>query len=286
MRRFIRQASLVAAGILAVLSVLDIVYTWSISENPVYGIGRDERVDWVIAGDSRSVGLGGQYLSTITGKKVVNISSPYYTLENNREILQYFFDNGNRAERVLLQMDQKFGSRRRVLMRDYEYMPHVIRQKGLFSPRFPFKYYAENNKNIRPGQVMEFARKALSGEAKAADEDTGYTKATSFIRNPRLMVDHSKDEFRLDDIKALRDYLHTKGVKELVLYLPPYLPEWIQTQSDSSSFKQKLRDAGFRYYDFSNVYGDTTYFKDHLHLHNRKYNEFSRLMAATVIQGE
>lgn len=285
MGRFIRQISIVAAGILAILWLLDIAYTWAISENPVYGIGKNEKVDWVIAGDSRSVGIGGPYLTLFTGKKVVNISSPYYTLENNREILDYFFDNGNSTERVLLQVDQKFSSRKRELKRDFEYMPHIIRQRGLFSPRFPFSYYAENNKNITPKQVFGFARQALSSQSDQGVFDTSWTKITSFTVNPRLLVDHSKEEFRLEDIKVFRDYLLSKGVKEVVLYSPPYLPEWILSQSDSASFKTKVREAGFSYYDFSNVYSDTSSFKDHLHLQNRKNNEFSRMVASRVFEG-
>jgi hypothetical protein len=284
MKRFTIQALAILAALMAVLSIMDIYYTWVISERPVYGIGRNEKVDWLITGDSRSISLRAPYLSYITGRKVVNVAAPFYTMDNTIELLEYFFNNGNRADRVLLQVDQKFGSRRGI-KRNYEYMPHIIRQRGLLSPRFPFKYYAENNRNIRPSQIVDYTREVLRGDNKATETlDTIWVKINHFKTNPGLMVDHSKDDFRIDDIKALREYLLSKGVKELILYSPPYYPEWIKTQSDSASFKEKVRKAGFRYHDLSTVYTDTTYFIDHLHIKNRKDNEYMRLVATVVLK--
>jgi hypothetical protein len=283
MRRFITQTIIVTSVILLSLSLLDIFYTWVISERPAYGIGRNEKVDWLIIGDSRSISLRGPYLSHVTGKKVLNIASPFYTLDNGEELLDYFFDNGNTVERVLLQVDQKFGSKKGIY-RNFEYFPHIIRQRGLLSPRIPFKYYAENNRNIRPSQILKYTRDALTGRNKVVETlDTTWFKINHFKTNPKLMTDHSNDEFRIADIKALRDRLLSKGVKEVILYSPPYYPEWIKTQSDSASFKAKVRDAGFKYHDLSTVYTDTSYFIDHLHVKNRKDWEYGRLVASTVM---
>jgi hypothetical protein len=283
MRRFIKQISFVLLAILALLIVLDILYTWSLSETPVYGIGKDEKVDWIIAGDSRTISLRSNYVSHVSGKKVLNIAAPFFSLDNNIEILDYFFKNGNRVDRVLLQVDQKFGSRRGV-RREYEYMPHVIRQKGILSPRIPFVYYAENNKNIRPTHILRVLKGIVTGDRPVEKlADTANFKVTWFVYNPKLMQDHSQEEFRIEDLKRLREYLRDKGVKELVLYSPPYLPDWIRTQSDSASFKSKVREAGFRYYDFSNIYPDTSYFKDHLHIQNRRDYEYGRLISSSVL---
>jgi hypothetical protein len=286
MKRFIKQVSLVLLGIAAVLCILDIIYTWALSEQPVYGIGKNEKVDWIIAGDSRTISLRAYYMSYISGKKVLNISSPQYSLDNNRDLLEYFFRNGNRVEKVLLQVDQKFGSRRGY-NRDYEYMPHIFRQRGLLSPRFPFKFYAENNKNIRPTDFVRALSTRLSGRVTVeSPADTVNYKITSFVHNPKLFQDHSDETFRIDDLRELREYLHGKGVKELILYSPPYLPEWIQSQTDSASFKKKVREAGFKYYDFSNIYTDTSYFKDHLHVKNRMDYEYARFINDNLLRRE
>jgi hypothetical protein len=284
MRRFITQSLALLVAIFATLTLLDVFYTWVISERPAYGIGRNQKVDWIIAGDSRSISLRGPYMSYVTGKKVLNIASPFYTLDNSIELLDYFFKNGNTVDRVLLQVDQKFGSKKGV-NRNFEYFPHIIRQRGLLSPRFPFKYYAENNRNIRPTQIAGYTKDALTGRNKVVETlDTTWFKINHFKTNPKLMQDHSMDEFRIGDIKALREYLLDKGVKEVVLYSPPYYPEWIKTQSDSASFKKKVRDAGFKYHDLSTVYTDTSYFIDHLHVKNRKDWEYGRLVASIVMK--
>ncbi len=271
---------------MSVLAIMDIFYTWVLSETPVYDIGKNEKVDWIIAGDSRSISLRAFYMSHVSGKKVLNISAPQFSLDNNRALLEYFFNNGNRADRVLLQVDQKFCSRRGY-KRDYEYMPHLIRQQGILTPRLPFVYYAENNKNIKPTSIVKAFRRRITGQADVEKlSDTANYKITRFEYNPKLLQDHSDDEFRLDDMKALRDYLLGKGVREVVLYTPPILPEWILTQRDSASFKKKVRDAGFKYYDFSFIYSDTSYFKDHLHVQNRKDFEYGRFITANVLNRE
>jgi hypothetical protein len=284
MRRFIKQTLLVLATVLVILSALDLYYTWVISERPAYGIGKNQKVDWLIIGDSRSVSLRAPFMSYVTGKKVLNIASPFYTFDNSIELLDYFFKNGNTVDKVLLQVDQKFGSRRGV-MRNFEYFPHIIRQRGLLSPRFPFKYYAENNRNIRPTQIVRYTKDVLTGRNKVVETmDTTWFKINHFKTNPNIMMDHSMDEFRIEDIKALRENLLGKGVKEVILYSPPYYKEWIYLQADSASFKEKVRNAGFKYYDISNIYTDTSYFIDHLHVKNRKYWEYGRLVNSIIFK--
>lgn len=283
MKKFLIQMAIVLGGIPVLLGALDGFYTWALSETPAFGIGVNEKVDYILAGDSRTISLRAPYMSHITGRKVLNISAPGYTLDNNIELLKYFFRRGNRADRVVLQVDQKFGSRTDA-SHDFEYKPHLFREDPLMA-RIPFRYYAENNRNIRPSEVLRKARLALSGEAgKPEVLDTVNVKFTYFRHNPNLLTDHSRDPFRLDDLKDLRAFLRSQGVKELILYSPPYLPEWIHSQSDSASFKDKVRDAGFTYYDLSNVYPDTSYFKDHLHVQNRLDMSYCRLVSSVILK--
>lgn len=281
MSKFLRQMAIVLGSIPILLALLDAFYTWSLSETPAFGIGENEKVDCIFAGDSRTISLRPSYLSFLTGRKVLNISSPAYTLDNNIELLEYFFRRGNRVDRVVLQVDQKFGSRRGVTRND-EYMPHLFREDP-FQPRIPFKYYAENNRNIRPSDVFRKFRWALSGKPREEGVDTVNVKFTYYIKHDKLLVDHSKDEFRIDDIIKLRDYLGKMGVKELILYSPPFLSEWIHSQSDSASFKAKVLRAGFPYHDLSNIYSDTSYFKDYLHIQNQRDMEYCRLVSSVIL---
>ena len=134
MRQFIKQVSIFIAGVFIVFSILDILYTWVISENPVYNIMSNEHIDYLIAGDSRTDPLLEPFLEKITGKKIIQIGSPGYVLQNNIEILDYFFKKGNRVDKVILQVDWKFGSRTES-KKNFEYMPHIMRQQGLTHPR-------------------------------------------------------------------------------------------------------------------------------------------------------
>ena len=286
MRQFIKQVSIFLAGIFIAFSLLDIFYTWIISENPVYSIKNDEHIDYLIAGDSRTDPLLEPFLEHITGKKIIQIGSHGYVLQNNIEILEYFFSKGNRVDKVILQVDWKFGSSIEN-KKNFEYMPHIMREQGLFKPRIPFEYYMINNKNIRPTHIYKYSKNMLKKDkSESVIIDTVNVKHTPFVNNRKLWEDYSVNRFRIEEIVALRDYLHKMGVKELILFSPPYLPEWISSQSDSASYKTIIKNAGFKHYDFSTVYKDTSYFKDHLHVKNSKYMEFCRLFASIVMIDE
>lgn len=288
MKKFLTQLMMISLGITVTLSVMDILYTWAIAETRLHGIGKNEHIDYLIAGDSRTNPLLPQYLNTITGKKIINIGEPGYVLDDNIKVLEYFFKRGNRVDRVLLQVDWKFGSRKPedVTPKDWRYLPNFIREEGLLTPRVPFKLYAENNRNIKIGNVYRYMKKAVTGKDPNAILDTMSVLRSprTFLPNDKLKDDYSKMKFRMEDIKALDAYLKKNGVKELILFSPPYLPGWISTQSDSASFKQIVRSAGYKYHDFSTVYKDTIYFKDDLHVRNNKYLEFCRLFAAVTMQ--
>ncbi|NDC77410.1 MAG: hypothetical protein EBZ67_06015 [Chitinophagia bacterium] len=274
---------IVATSITAMLFLADLFFTWSISRVPAFDIRDNEKVDYIFLGDSRTISLRPDYLSYITGKKVLNFSAPAFTLDNNRELLEYFFRRGNTVEKVVLQVDQKFGSRTGN-QRNYEYMPHLIRENPL-EPRFPFQFYAKNNKNIGPRHVIRGLRyDEVASRRRPGQVPDTLGKVTQFRYNPKLMVDHSLESFRIEDIIALRDYLKGKGVKELILYSPPLMQQWNWIQSDTVSFKRKVRDAGFRYFDLSNLYPDSTYFNDQLHVRNQKDMEYCRLVASEILR--
>lgn len=287
MKTFIKKIALILTGIGVTLSLLDIYYTWVISETPLYEIGNNEQIDYLIAGDSRTNPLLPEYLRIVSGKKVINIGEPGYVLDDNIKILHYFFDKGNKVDRVLLQVDWKFGSRypEDVEPKDWRYMPNLIRQEGLLTPRIPFIFYAKNNRNIKPTHIVKFSEIALLRDGKTDPLDTMSVLRSdrTFKHNEKMLEDFSKFELRLKDIIALDTFLKRKGVKELILFSAPYLPEWITSQSDSASYKHKVRQAGYRLHDFSTVYKDTTMFKDYLHVRNNKYLEFCRLFAAVAL---
>jgi hypothetical protein len=88
----------------------------------------------------------------------------------------------------------------------------------------------------------------------------------------------------MDEIHSFERMLRKNGVKELVLFTAPFSPNWFHSQSDTSTYKRKLVNAGFKYIDLSTIYPDTTYFKDYTHIKNNKYLEFCRYFVDNVIQ--
>jgi hypothetical protein len=286
MRTFLKQILLVFLAILVTLSLMDIFYTWAITQKPLHDIRENEHVDYLIIGDSRSNPLLTFYLEHLTGTKVLNFAEPGFILEDNLTMLDYFFRKGNTVDRVLIQADWKFGSRTEV-GKDWAYTPYLIREKGLLSPRIPFWMYAENNRNFKPMFLVKQIMDGIKKQPSSILADTIGINASNFPfrYNENLNVDYSKYLFRINDIKALETRLKARGVKEVILFSIPHLPEWITTQSDSATYKRTIRNSGFKYYDFSTIYADTTWFKDYLHVRNSRYTEFCRRFSATVMTG-
>jgi hypothetical protein len=277
---------MVCLGIIVTLSLLDILYTWAITQKPLHDIRENEHFDYLIIGDSRSNPLITFYLEHITGAKVMSLAEPAFILEDNLEILNYFYRKGNTVDRVLIQADWKFGSRT-VSEKEWVYEPYLIREKGLLSPRIPFVMYAKHNRNYKPMMLVKHIRDGMMGNPKSPLSDTNLILASnySYRVNEKLRADYSIYPFRIDDFKKLETELKEKGVKEVVLFSIPHLREWITTQSDSASFKTKIRTAGFKYHDFSTIYPDSTWFKDYLHVRNNRYMDFCQKFAATVMTG-
>lgn len=286
MKIFLKKMLLVGLGIFVTLYLLDIFYTWTITQKKLHGFGDGEHFDYVIIGDSRSNPLIPFYLEHLTGKKVLNFAEPGFVLEDNLAILDYFYRKGNSVDRILIQADWKFGSRTES-EKQWVYEPYLIREKGLISPRWPFVMYAKNNRNYRPMVLVRKLREGVQNDpiSKLADTNLVLGNKVSYRMNEKLRADYSVYPFRINDIIQLEKRLKEKGVKEVILYSMPYLPEWISTQSDSATFKAKIRAAGFTYHDFSTIYPDSTWFKDYLHVRNNRYLDFSQRFASTVMTG-
>jgi len=282
MKRFVGQIFIIIISIHVLLILTDIFYTWTLSQVPVHGISKNQKVDYIIAGDSRTLPLRAPYVSFVTGKKVLNFSSPAYVLDDIIELLYFFFRSGNKADKIVLQVDQKFGSRLQS-KKQFIYQPYLFREQWI-QARYPFRFYAENNKNITPSLVLNSFKKILSGFDFNEYLDTVNIKMNHYVVNPRLDVDFTQDHLRIENIITLKNYLLQNGVQELILYSPPYIPAWGETQADQHHFKKAIAKSGIKYYDLSNIYKDTIYFKDQLHVRNSKDMEYTRLVSSILFK--
>lgn len=287
MRGFLKIVCIIIVAGGLTLSLLDIFYTWGITRRPLLGIQHDHHYDYLIAGDSRTNPLLAPYMEMITKRKTINIGYPAFTLEDNRRILSYFFERGNRADTVFLQIDMRFGTATET-KREWYYKPYLIMEHGLLTPRSPFMYYALNNKNITLRQVRDhISFSMLKDEEKAAwDTAAVLSDYRPFVYNSKLLADHATLPFLMEDLKSFDGFLKKNGVRKLVLFTAPFSPNWFHSQSDTTSYKLRLRTEGFEYHDLSTLYSDTTWFKDYIHIKNNRYLQFCRDFNTTVIRSE
>jgi hypothetical protein len=286
MKRFLRLTAIVIISGLAMLAFLDFAYTWAIAQKPLSDIKKDQHYDYLIAGDSRTNALLPSYLNMITGMKTINIGYPAYTLEDNRRVMEYFFERGNKADKVFLQVDLRFCTATEV-KREWYYKPYLIGHEGYFAPaRFPFSYYALHNKNITFMTVKDHLLYSLKSPQEKARFDSMevVNDYRPFRYNDKLLEDHANNPLLLNELYSFERMLKKNGVKELVLFTAPFSPNWFHSQSDTSTYKRRLVNAGFKYFDLSTIYQDTTYFKDYTHIKNNKYLEFCRHFVENVIQ--
>jgi hypothetical protein len=284
MTRFLRLCSIILVIGFLGLWLLDLWFTWAVTRKPLSGIEENKNYDCLIAGDSRTTPLQAPYLDIYTGLKTINIGYPAYTIEDNHKILKYFFERGNRVERVYLQFDLRFGTAARSV-RDWYYHPYILRHESWFKWHFPFKFYSLNNSNIKPSTVIKETWNALRGFDSVTPFDSleVLNDFRAFKFNPKLLKDNSKDTLLMDKLLSLDSMLKRNGVKEMVIFTAPFAGIWFPSQSDTSSYKKKIREAGFRYHDFSTAYLDTTYFMDYTHIKNNRYFEFCRLFSDQLL---
>jgi hypothetical protein len=284
MRGFIKLLLIIVLGGYLALFLLDWTYTWTITQRPLLNIKENRNYDYLIAGDSRTNPLVAPYIDLKTGLKTINIGYPAFTLDDNQRILQYFFNRGNRVERVLLQMDLRFGTAA-VGKQEWYYWPYLHRQSGILSAELPFSYYARENKNITLktlGSGIKYLITVGDGESKLDTAEIN-NDFRPFLYNKKLLKDYSKEPFKYRELIEFNAFLKKNGVRELIFFKAPCTPEWFESQTDTSTYKQKLRGMGFKYFDLSGVYSDTSYFKDYTHIKNNRYLEFSRYFIHRVI---
>jgi hypothetical protein len=284
MRGFIKLILTILLGGYLSFLLLDWTYTMTITQRPLLNIKENRSYDYLIAGDSRTNPLVAPYIDMLTGLKTINIGYPSFTLEDNQRILQYFFNRGNRVDRVILQMDLRFGTATGN-RQEWYYWPYLHREEGFFTSEFPFGYYARENKNITLktlGSGMKYMINVGDGEM-TLDTMKIFKDFRPFLYNQKLLKDYSKEHFQYQQLLEFHTFLKKNGVRELIFFKAPCTPEWFLSQTDTSTYKKKLRGMGYKYFDLSGAYIDTSYFKDYTHIKNNKYLEFSRYFIHKVI---
>jgi hypothetical protein len=278
MTRFIRTCTLTAGGIAATLTGMDCLYTYGVARHPLLNIPENHTYDYLIIGDSRVSSLLEEDISAQTGKTVMVL--PHYgdNLKDVLKLTDYFLERGNHAKTVISNVDLRI-AQSSGMTHEWEFYAYDVHAHHYLKPRIPFVIYALNNRKIPFRKVMEGIRRPVD-TVRAEHRDFSITQRYEPSREQKIPYDTS--HLRLDLILELREKLKKYGIHDHRLVVAPLSPEYPRYHPGSESYKNIMRSKGFRLYDCSAVYNDTSGFADLIHLKRNHYRDFSRKFADSL----
>jgi hypothetical protein len=278
MTKFIRTCTLTAGGIVATLTGMDCLYTYGVARHPLLNIPENHTYDYLIIGDSRVSSLIEKDLSAQTGKSVIVL--PHYgdNLKDVIKLTDYFLKRGNRAKTVISNVDMRI-AQSSGMSHEWEFYAYDVHEQHYLKPRIPFAIYALNNRKIPFRKVMEGIRQPID-TVRAEHRDLSIFQKYEPSREQKIPYDTSN--LRLDLILELREKLKQHGIHDHRLIVAPLSPEYARYHPGRESYKDIMRNNGFRLYDCSAVYGDTAAFVDLIHLKRNHYLDFSRKFADSL----
>jgi len=280
MKKFLQLFVLTVGVLLLALVGLDCLYSYAIAKHPLLRIPENKTYDYLVIGDSRVSSLLEGPMSDMTGKRVLVL--PHYggNLEDILAVTDYFFERGNRVHTVISTVDLRI-AQTAPAKHDWQYYAHNVVAQHYLLPRIPFAIYARNNRKIPLRKVLEEFKKPLDTSRKETRDMGLFQK---YEPHADQMNAYDTTNLRLDIILSLREKLRKQGVMDHRLLVAPLSPEYARYHPGAESYKVVMRKEGFRLYDCSVLYTDTTAFADLVHLKRNKYLDFSRKLADSLIQ--
>lgn len=279
MRSFLIQFALIASLCVGILYSLEKFYDYNFAKNGLAGIRIDggESYDYLFLGDSRVSSIRPTVIDSVTGLKGIAVTNFGASLGDIRETLNIFLTAGNHSKYVFMAVDPFIGSRNYV-GKEYLYVPFK-QYLGVDKFHFPFSEYARFNRNYSLSKLAS----AIAGEWDPMSRHNPDQK--EFRRRPVQFIDHSSRKFHADFIVDFRRFCESKGMK-LVLFTPPYTPDYLGIQTQFSKYKTQIDSIGVPFFDYSALYGDKRYFIDDFHLRRESEVlfslEVSRMVSSVV----
>ncbi len=279
MTRFIKTCSLTAGGLFLTLSGMDCLYSYGIARHPLLRIPEKKEYDYLIIGDSRVSSLIEDEIGAKTGKSVIVL--PHYG-DNLKDVLyltDYFLERGNRAKTVISTVDLRIAQSSQ-MTHDWEFYAYDVKAHYYLKPRIPFVMYASNNRKIPFRKVVE----GISSPIDSARRETrDFNIFQRYEPSREQKIPYDTTHLRLDLILALREKLKKHGIRDHRLIVAPLSPDYPRYHPGAESYKDIMRSHGFRLYDCSKMYTDTTAFADLIHLKRKTYMDFSRRFADSLL---
>ena len=280
MKKFLQLFVLTIGVLLLALVGLDCLYSYAIAKHPLLRIPENKTYDYLIIGDSRVSSLLEGPMSEMTDKSVLVL--PHYggNLEDILAVTDYFFERGNRAHTVISTVDLRI-AQTAPAKHDWQYYAHNVVAHQYLAPRVPFAIYARNNRKIPFRKVLEELKRPVDTSRKETRNMGLFQK---YEPHADQMNAYDTSNLRLDLILSLRNKLRSHGIKDHRLLVAPLSPDYARYHPGAESYKLMMRNEGFRLYDCSGLYKDTSSFADLVHLKRNKYLDFSRKLADSLIQ--
>lgn len=278
MRKFIILASSILLLTGVILTALDIGYSYSLSRHPLLRIPKHQRFDFLIIGDSRVSSILEKLLDSMTGRRCLVLPNYGANLDDMPFVIDHFFQNGNTAQTVISSIDLRIGGNEGV-KHDWLYYAHTSRKNGYLDLRFPFLIYARNNTTVTTKRIFEDLFRDVDSSRK---DQRDMNILQWYEPHKDQMKDYSLTPLRIESLLNLKNILKAHGVTDHRLLIAPLSPEFDALQSDPDGYKRLLRDNGFRYYDFSALYTDTSSFADLVHLKRKAYADFTAAVADSI----
>ena len=261
------------------MSLLDLIYTASITRHPLLNIPSNQSYKFLIIGDSRTSSIQEKILDSITGAKNLVVTNYGCNFDDNFEVLDYFFSRGNKAESIVLSLDHRSGSTSGIA-KDWLYYRYKIKADGYLTCRMPMFFYASNNLNFPFREIIQSFFKRID---TLRIDQRDYKIFQVYQPKSSHRQDYTKRPFRYSAIDSLCEKLKSYNISDFRTFTAPYAPDWFSSQSDSETYKKILLKKNYRFYDFSKLYSDTIYFTDDMHLKRKYYTDFTIQFSNTIL---
>ena len=268
MRHFLIHFAIVVSVCIGILYSLEKFYDYHFAKNGLAGIGMDggRSYDYLILGDSRVSSIRTGVIDSVTGLKGMAVTNFGASLGDISETLDIFLMAGNRSKYVFLAIDPFIGSRNYV-GKEYLYVPFK-QYLSVDKFHFPFSRYARFNRNYSLSKLAD----AICGKWDPMRRHN--PDQPEFRRRNVQFTDHSLRNFHTDFLVDFKRYCESKGM-QLVLFTPPYTPDYLAIQTAFANFKMKIDSLGVAFFDYSELYDDKRYFIDDFHLRRDREAVFS-----------
>ena len=292
MKRFGFYIALILLVSVLILSVLDLVYTYTyVQGTPRNKISHllskeNETIDHVFIGSSRvDNSIDAELVESITNKKAINLGIQGAKLDDSFLLVQLLEKQEIKTEIIFIQVDYtyNFNDDNSEILKS-SLMPYIREdpiseflqkrdEEFLFLKYFPFYRYLKYDYQLG---FREFLNTAIGNKPRVNLKNGYFPKQGNNGRPlkgnlPSKILDENKN------ISAINSFAEKHDMK-IIYFMAPYC-----TSPEETDFPEELSARIEGFLDFSGIFTDKKeYFFDCGHLNDRGAKEFSKIFAKKI----